>query len=69
MTEIFTDINDNVKEMAEAAWILVKSKTDPAEAAELLNTVVEYARETMTENEVDFLQFYFDMQMELMKNE
>ena len=68
MTEIFTNVRDEVKHVAEAAWILVKSKDDPSKAAELLHTVVEYARNVYTEEEVEFLQFYFNMQMEMMKN-
>ena len=69
MTEIFANVRDEIKHIAEAAWLLVKSKNDPSEAAELLNTVVEYAKAVYTEEEVDFLQFYFQMQMEMMKNE
>ena len=68
MTEIFTNVRDEVKHVAEAAWILVKSKENPSEAAKLLNIVTEYARNVYTEEEVEFLQFYFNMQMEMMKN-
>ena len=69
MTEIFTDIDQNVKDMAEGAWVLVRSRKDPLEAAKLLNTVVEYAERALTEEEVEFLQFYFNMKLEMMKNE
>lgn len=69
MTELFADIDKNVKEMAEGAWVLVRSNKDPLEAARLLNTVIEYAQQTLTEEEVEFLQFYFNMKLEMMKNE
>ena len=42
MTELYSHIRQEVKDIAEGAWILTISQHTPAEAAKLLNTVVEY---------------------------
>jgi hypothetical protein len=40
---------------------------DPAKAADFLDTVTNYYNTIGTQEEVEFLRFYFNMQMELMK--
>ena len=67
MTEIFADISDDVKKKAEIMWKLALSQPNPVNAAELLNILTEYYRKRWTEEEVDFLQFYFQTQMEMNK--
>ena len=69
MTELYSHIRQEVKDIAEGAWDLAIAQHTPAEAAELLNTVVEYHKLIYTQEEVEFLQFYFNMQMEMIKNE
>ena len=69
MIEIFENVSDDAKEAARIAWRLAMAQKSPAEAANFLNTVTEYYRHLLTEEEVEFLQFYFNMQMEMMKNE
>lgn len=69
MTEIYADISENVKSLAEATWSLVSTMTSPVAAAEFLNNVVEQAKLQYTEEEVEFLQFYFKLQMEMIANE
>jgi len=41
-------------------------KNNPVEAADFLNEVTNYYREVGTPEEVEFLQFYFNMRMEMM---
>ena len=65
MVEIFDNISQEVKDAAEAAWNFIISLHTPAEAAELLNVIVEYYKLKWTKEEVDFLQFYFRTQMEM----
>lgn len=65
MTEIFADISDDVKQKAEIMWKMALSQPNPVKAAELLNILTEYYRKRWTEEEVDFLQFYFQTQMEM----
>ena len=68
MIELFSHIRQEVKDTAEGAWNLTIAQNTPAQAAELLNSVVEYYKLLWTEEEVEFLQFYFKMKMmEMMK--
>ena len=68
MTELFTHISQEVKDTAKGAWELTMEQNEPMQAAELLNAVVEYYKLIWTEEEVEFLQFYFKMKMrEMMK--
>ena len=67
MTEIFTNISDDVKEKAEIMWKIALAQSNPVKAAKILNDFTEYYRKRWTEEEVDFLQFYFQTQMEMNK--
>ena len=67
MLELFEHIRQEVKDTAEGAWNLTISQHTPAEAAKLLNTIVQYYSLIWTKEEVEFLQFYFQMKMEMMK--
>ena len=69
MTEIFKNVSDETKEIAHISWRLALAQKNPLEAAEFLNNVTNYYRNILTEEEVEFLQFYFSMQMEMMKDE
>lgn len=68
MMEIFEHIRPEVKTTAEGAWELTMASAshNPIKAAELLNTIVEYYKVLWTQEEVEFLQFYFRMKMEMM---
>ena len=65
MQEIFKNIRTEVKETAEAAWNLAMAQNNPIRAAEFLNTVTEYYRNVYTDEEIEFLQFYFHMKVEM----
>lgn len=65
MIEIFTNISDDVKQKAEIMWKMALGQPNPVKAAELLNALTEYYRKRWTEEEVDFLRFYFQTQMEM----
>ena len=67
MTEIFADISDNVRNKADIIWRIAINQPSPAQAAKFLNDITEYYRMKWTEEEVDFLQFYFQTQMEMVK--
>jgi hypothetical protein len=67
MTEIFDNISDETKEIARLAWAVAIAQNNPATAANFLNSVTEYYRNILTEVEVEFLQFYFNMRMEMIK--
>jgi len=65
MTEIFSDISETVKDIAKTAWSIAMAQKNPVDAAEFLNNVTNYYSNILTEEEVDFLRFYFQLQMEM----
>lgn len=67
MTEIYSNISDEVRHTAEAAWRVAMAEPNPIDAAKFLNSATEYYTHIFTEEEVDFLRFYFRTQMEMMK--
>ena len=67
MQEIFQNISDRTKEIAEISWRLAMSQHNPIEAAEFLNTVTNYYDKILNEEDIEFMRFYFNMKMEAMK--
>ena len=67
MTELFTNVRDEVKDVANIAWHMAISQPNPLKAAEFLNNITNYYKLIYTEEEIEFLQFYFNMKLELMK--
>ena len=65
MTEIFENISDDVKNKAEVIWRIAIAQPDALAAAEYLHGMTEYFKNKWTEEEVDFLRFYFNMKMEM----
>ncbi len=67
MTEIFANISDEVRKAAENAWNIAIAQPNPVEVANFLNNATNYYKNTFTEEEIEFLQFYFHTRMEMMK--
>ena len=67
MKEIFENISDEIKKIAENCWKLANIQKNPIKVAELLNIITEYYKPKLTEEELRFLQFYFNMKMEMMR--
>ena len=67
MQEIFDNIRTEVKEIADTAWNLAMMQKNPIQAANFLNNVTEYYKHIYTNEEIEFLQFYFHMKLEMMK--
>ena len=67
MTELFTNVSFDARLIAEMAWDIANVLKDPVEAAEFLSSVTEFYSNKLTEEEVDFLRFYFNMKLEMMK--
>ena len=65
MTEIFENISDDVKDKAEVIWQIAIAQPTALAAAEYLHGMTEYFKKRWTEEEVDFLRFYFNMKMEM----
>ena len=69
MNELFTHIRQEVKDTAKVAWRLAMAQKNPVDSAEFLNNVTNYYKNLFTDEEIEFLQFYFNMQMEMVKDE
>lgn len=66
MTELFTDLPDNVKRQAEQFVDITLMHDDPFEIVNILN---EYTQSCQTEEEQEFVEFYVNMRLEELKNE
>lgn len=64
MTEIFTNINQNTKELAEVLWMIAQAQPTPIAALNYINSNLNYCRNFLSNEEMDFLEFYFNMKME-----
>ena len=67
MIEIYSDIRDEVKKMAQIIWQFSLQQRNPLESAKFLDTMIHYYSKLYTQEEIEFLQFYFQTQMEMMK--
>lgn len=67
MIEIYSDIRQEVKDAAVTLWNFVTKMQDPVKAANFLSEMLGYYKVLYTAEEVEFLQFYLNMQMEMMK--
>ena len=65
MQEIFKNVRKEVKDVATTAWDLALAQINPSAAAEFLDNVTNYYKNIFTEEEIEFLQFYFRMKMEV----
>lgn len=67
MQEIFNNISNEIKQIAEISWRLAVSQHNPINAAKFLDNVTNYYESMLTEEEIEFLRFYFNMKMEAIK--
>lgn len=67
MQEIFKNVSQEVKNIAELSWRVACKQNTPIEAAQFLDAVTNYFKSSCTEEEIEFLRFYFNTQMEMMK--
>ena len=66
MTELFPNISQLIRDYAALVWEQAK-QLSPDNAAKLINAAIEEFDKEGLENEADFLRFYFNLQMEMMK--
>jgi hypothetical protein len=69
MTELFTNIPGDTKNLATTIWDLAYAQKNPVAAANFLHNATEYYRNILSDEEIEFLQFYFNLQMEMMNDE
>ena len=65
MIELFPNISDELREQAEVYWNLIRTQS-PEVAVQLMQAYVSFNH---TEEEQDFLNFFFNVQMEKLNNE
>lgn len=65
MIELFPNISTQLRESAEIAWRLASS-LPPVQATKFLEVYTAYNH---TEEEQDYLRFYFNIEMEKRENE
>ncbi len=65
MIELFANISDQKREQAKLFFNLVIQQEDITKISEELH---EFTQNAPTEEERDFLNFYFNMRMEQLKN-
>ena len=65
MIELFPNISTQLRESAEIAWRLASS-LPPVQATKFLEAYTTYNH---TEEEQDYLRFYFNIEMEKRENE
>ena len=68
MTEIYQDIPDHLKDMAEIAFHL-STQMNPDAAASFLDNFTQYCANTSSSSEEiqNFLHFYFNLKLEELK--
>lgn len=70
MTELFPNISSEARKQAELAWIIAQSCKNPIDAANMLDNFTNYYSSISKEEGIqEFLQFYFNLKMEELKNE
>lgn len=62
MIELFPNVKQEVRDAAAQAWAIAKTQSAP-QAAEFLSTVTKYYTDVISEEDGDFLNFYFNMKM------
>ena len=65
MTELFTELPDNIKRQAEKFVDMTLQNDDPFDIVNILN---EYTNSCQSEEEREFVQFYINIRLEEMKN-
>lgn len=67
MVEIYDNISQEVKNTAETAWTLAVKQRSSVSIVDFLSKVTDYYRDKYTEEEIEFMQFYFYTRMEMMR--
>lgn len=67
MTELFTNVSKVAKDIAELSWKLASVQKDPLHAANFLDNITNYYSNLLTEDEIEYLRFYFNIKLEMMK--
>ena len=69
MTELYENVSDEVRQVAELSWKIAMTMKNPVESAKFLDNVTNFYAHRYTEEEIEFLRFYFNLRMEMIINE
>ena len=70
MTELFPNISNESRKEAELAWSIARLTKTPIDMAKMLDAFTNYYSSISKEEGIqEFLQFYFNLKMEELKNE
>ena len=70
MTELFPNISQEARKQADLAWTIAWNQNTPTQAAKMLDAFTNYYSSVSKEEGIqEFLQFYFNLKMEELKNE
>lgn len=64
MTELFANIRDGVKQVADLSWKVALAQNNPADAAAFLDNITNFYKQYYTEEEIEYLRFYFNVKMQ-----
>lgn len=67
MTELYSNVSEEFRKKAEVLWRIAKAQKDPTQMVKFMDNATNYYRNTGLEEEAEFLQFYFNLQLEMMK--
>lgn len=67
MTELFGNIRQEVKDTAYSMWNIAVTQKNPIEAAKFINDTTNYYANIYSEEEMRFIRFYIQTQLEMMK--
>lgn len=67
MDELYSNVRQEVKDVASAMWQLALTQKDPMQAAEFIHNTTNYFATKYTPEEIEFLRFYIGVQLEMMK--
>lgn len=65
MIELYSNISNKVKSLAETLWLIATSNSDPIRAAEFLSNAISYYEHILTEEEINFIRFYINIKLEM----
>ena len=68
MEELYPNISKEIRDEVAMAWRVARTM-QPLESANFINTYTNYFATHHTEEETDFVRFYFNLQLEMIKNE
>lgn len=68
MVELFADVPQETRDLAAFIWLTATKQPGPVEMANFLHGAVEIAANSLSEEELEYVKFHIDVEMEKLKN-